>query len=102
MSQTGKEGPKVNLELVDEPGLIDRTPTCGCKIAHDFNYSGNALPLDPDIPIIIQFCTVHSAANELLEAIKLARWHLMTKARKDPEERKVVEALSEAYAKAGG
>ena len=51
---------------------------------------------------VVIYCPLHAAAGDMLSAVKLARWHLMTKARKDPEEQKVVRQLMEAYAKATG
>ena len=41
-----------------------------------------------------------AAAPELLEVLTRTRWHLMTKARKDPEERQIVDQITEAIAKA--
>lgn len=56
--------------------------------------------VDTPSKVHLDIARLIAAAPELLEAVKFARWHLMTKARKDPEERKVIEKLSEAYAKA--
>lgn len=50
----------------------------------------------------VEFCSLHAAAEDLLSAVKLARGHLMTKARKDVDERQVVEHLRDAYSKATG
>jgi hypothetical protein len=41
-----------------------------------------------------------SASPNMLKALKLTQWHLMTKGREDPEERKIVQAIQAAIAEA--
>ncbi len=65
---------------------------CGCSITPTYDWG--------DLSYIIGFCPLHRAAPDLLKMLRYTRWFLMSKARRDPEERNVVDELADAISKA--
>ena len=71
------------VDLISQPTeAVAAALQCYCEIEYEGDHYQPAWYID--------YCLLHAAAPELLEAIKSAKRFLMVKARRDKEERKIV------------